>query len=35
MVMDGDYQESEKHRSVGKGQLDIEITEIFFGVSHD
>lgn len=36
MIMDGDYQDSEKHRAAGLvGQLNIEITETLFGVSSD
>jgi len=36
MIMDKDYQESEKHRAAGlAGQLNIEIAETFFGAEDD
>ena len=36
MIMDKDYLESEKHRAAGlEGQLNIEVTEVFFGAEGD
>ena len=36
MIRDKDYQESEKHRSAGlEGQLNIEVSEAFFGAEDD